>query len=306
MGQITYGDILQNEIKSWPPLLKIGSGFDLVTNEQWWDDEGTPTTKATAVPASGEAGLDAKFLEVIKCITDAADEGFVQRYTYDDEPRIKSGSKLSLLVWVATTSGGSGISVKLRNSGGSSTSGVSVATDGDWTLLCVEEHTCSGTYVELVVTKDTSGTFYAYPLTLSIGGDVIGLPPRRLAYREIDGGVSLTGNLSGAADPNTWTDLDCTSNTSPLTAKVKIGVNFAQVANSTHYQIGLRRNGSTAALGSGTSMGYVKDADSEEVRSANDIICDDQQIIEYILDRASGTGTLSYGEIILRGYWEWE
>lgn len=307
MGLITHGAVLQNEVKAWPPLVAIGAGLDLVTQNQWWDDEGTPTTKATAVPVSGEAGLDEKFEYAIKCVTDAADEGFNQRYTYADEPRIKSGATLSALVWVATTAGGSGITAKLRNSGGSSTSGVSVATDGDWTLLLIEAHVCSGTYVELVVTKDASGTFYAGgPITVSLGANAIALPPRGL--RRVMPGLmdpSLIKTLTGLADEVTWTDIDCTAASHPLAAIAQVQAVMAEGTASTRFDLYTRRNGATGAVPAGASQVLIVSTVAPAAAVWEQIL-DDQQIFEYFFDRVSGATTLDFGTIMLLAWKEWE
>lgn len=303
MGLITYEAVLQNEVKGWPCLIQIGAGLDLVTQNQWFDDEGSPTTKATAVPSSGEAGLDAKFLQVIKCITDAVDEGWNQRYTYADEPRIKSGTHLSALVWVATAAGGSGITAKLRNSGGSSTSGTSVATDGDWTLLSIEDHTCSGTYVELVVTKDATGTFYAGgPITVMVGADCIALPPRGLAYRHV--AASTVKTLTALGDEAAWTDVDCTSATSTLAAMVQLNSFFLDSTSGDVFSLHARHNGSAEATSADTARGKVQV--TSQIASVNfPMVLDDGQIFEYFFDREGGSGTLEFGVISLIGYWEW-
>lgn len=302
MGLITYGAALQNEVKAWPPLVRIGTGFDLVTNNHWWDDEGSPTTKATAVPSSGEAALDAKFTEVIKCITDAADEGFNQRYTYADEPRVKSGAHISAVVWVATTTGPSGITVKLRNSDATSTTGTLVTSDGDWGLIVVEDHTCAGTHVELVVTKDASGTFYAGgPITVMVGADAIALPPRGLRFKWIDG-VELV-DFAGAADPAAWTDIDITASASALAAIAHCSSFLLEVV--AQYKIFIRRNGSSDTATDETLVAFA-DGGATFGFSTWPVVLDDAGIFEYMLDRTSGTDALDFGQITLRAYEEWE
>jgi len=310
MGLITYGASLQNEFKAWPPLIQIGAGFDLVTQAQWFADVATPTTKATAVPVSGEAGLDAKFTEVIKCVTDAVNEGWKQRYTYADEPRVKSGVKLSTLIWVATTAGGSGITAKLVNSDASETSFSVVATDGDWSLLLIEDHTCAGTYVELQVTKDASGTFYAGgPITVMIGADAIALKPRALQLKWRD--AVQVKDLTGLADEATWTDVDCTSATSALAVSIIAVGRLAENTSTDDFALYVRRNGSSEgasldlnaiarAGGSTTTM------PTHIIFNGASILLDDQQIFEYFLDRLAGSGTLQAGGIAVRGYSEWE
>lgn len=311
MGVITYGAILQNEVKGWPAVVKIGSGIDLVTSALWWDDEGTPTTKATAVPASGEAGLDAKFTEVIKCVTDAADEGFNQRYTYADEPRVKSGVALSALVWVASTAGSVDCTVKLRNSDASETVGTLVLTSGDWDLYLVEDHTCAGTYVELVVTKDTSGTFYAGgPITVMVGEDAISLGPRGVIYRLCSAADTAVENLTGTAT-KAYGDIDLTSQSSPLAV---IGDFHAEVAEATTGIFGynIRPNwenwAGPSTPAAATNVAIKAGAEPSDVeRMTNDftMILDDQQIIETGLAN-SGGGTVDNCRLYMQGYWEWE
>lgn len=302
MGLITYGGALQNEVKAWPPLFQVGSGFDLVTNNHWWDDEGTPTTKATAVPVSGEAGLDEMFEWAIKCVTDGDDEGFLQRYTYADEPRVKSGRVLSAAVWVTT-----GVSVRLRNSDASETVGIVEVTEGDWSLVIVEAHTCAGTYVELVVTKDTSGTFYAAGgITVMKGANAVELPPRKGVYRVRTGADTAVENLSGQTS-QAYTDLDLTAASSPLAFMGDFHMELAE-ATTGGFTYAMRPNGTSWASGFTNGVAIktiVEPADVE--RSTNDfnMLLDDLQIIETALAN-SGGGTADNARLYLQGYWEWE
>lgn len=313
MGLITYGASLQNEFKGWPCLVQIGAGLDLVTNAQWFADEGTPTTKATAVSSSGEAGLDAKFLEVIKCITDAADEGWSQRYTYADEPRIKSGSHISALLWVGTTGGGTGITVKLRNSGGSSTTGSVVATDGDFSLVLVEDHTCSGTYVELVATKDASGTFYAGGRpTVMVGADAIELPPRRLVKRWRDFGADHDFDFT--ADSGGFVDADVTAFASNLTARADMFFMLEVPDGNANlsYELNVRRNGASTSAGESNKVASVRTnstAGRDSARSTGmfSVILDHNQIFEYDFNHAEGsTNAGGLSGMSVASYEEWE
>lgn len=311
MGTITYGAVLQNEVKAWPPLVQIGSGFDLVTNAQWFDDVGTPTTKASAVPVSGEAGLDTKFTEVIKCVTDAVDEGWLQRYTYAEEPRIKAGTHISAAIWVGSTGGGVDVTVKLLNSDASETVGTLVLTDGDWDLYVVEDHTCAGTYVDLHVTKDTTGTFYAGgPMTVMIGADVVGLPPRHLRYRLCAAADTAVENLTGSTT-KAYGDVDLTAQSSPLAA---IGDFHAECAEGTTglYGYNIRPNwenwAGPSTLAAATNVAIKAGAEPSDVeRISNDftMILDDQQIIETGLAN-SGGGSVDNCRLYMQGYWEWE
>lgn len=307
-GALPVGMTFQNEVKAWPPLVPIGAGFDLVTNAQWWADEATPTTKATAVPSSGEAGLDAKFTDVIKCVTDAANEGFRQRYTYADEPRVKSGAKLSALIWVATTGGGTGITAQLRNSDATFTSFTSIATDGDWSLLSIANHTCAGTYVELVITKDASGTFYAGgPITVMLGTIGVMLPPRKTVQRWYDGDDDLPTikTLTGIGDEVTWTDIDVTSVTSNLACRAYIQSTITEATSANRFDLGFRRNGS-AGTPAPVQINITQGAVAELAITLSEQLLDDAQIFEYYLDRNGGATTLDFGVIYLRGWEEWE
>jgi hypothetical protein len=287
--------------------LEIGSGFDLVTNNEWWDDEATPTTKATAVPSSGEAGLDAKFLQVIKCVTDAANEGFLQRYTYADEPRVKSGAKLSALVWVATTGGGTGITAKLRNSDATNTSFTSIATDGDWSLLYIANHTCAGTYVELVITKDASGTFYAGgPITVMLGTIGALLPPRKGVYRLNAGADTAVEDLTGQTT-KAVADLDLTAAATALAYMGDFHMELAESGTGT-FTYNARPNFTswTVGISTGPAIKTITSPNDAE-RGTNDflMLLDDAQIIETELAN-SGGGTVDNARLYLSGWWEWE
>ena len=306
MGVITYGASLQNEFKAWPPLVKIGSGFDLVTANQWFDAVGTPTTQATAVPVSGEAGLGEKFETAIKCVTDSADEGWSQRYTYADEPRKKLGAHLSAEIWVASTAGSVDVTVRLVNSDATDTAATLVETDGDWDLYVVEDHTCAGTYVEIVVTKDTTGTFYAGgPITVMVGEDVIALRPRGLAYCYVDNATSVK-TLTGLGDEAAWTDVDVTASSSALAAMAHLVSFIVDDTSGDIFAIHTRRNGSSDSAGANTVKGKVTGAKTNNAATAFNQVLDDVQIFEYFFDREGGAGTLDFGVINLLGYWEWE
>jgi len=307
-GQIVallgYDAVLQNEVKGWPPLVQVGAGLDLVTAGQWWDTVATPTTEFSAVPVSGEAGLDAKFFHVGKCVTNAVNEGFHQRFTYADEPRIKSGKVISALIWVGSTAGSVDCTVKLLNSDATETVGTLVATDGDWDLYAVLNHTTAGTYVDLQVTKDTAGTFYAGGnITVMLGANVIGLPPRKLVYRKYDATSSATAKVSndGEGDTDTWTDVDCTAQTSALAARVQMELLIAEFTAGFRYYT--RRNGDAGA----PQYHLIQDT-TVETRPTVQVeeILDDAQIFEYKIDRWTGSTTVGTAKIYLLGYWEWE
>jgi hypothetical protein len=296
-----YTLYLQNEIKAWPPLVGT-TDFDLVTQNHWWDDEGTPTTKATVVDAAGEASLDEKFENVIKCITDSANEGFKQTYTYADEPRVKLGKVVSALVWVATTAGGTGITAKLVNSDATSTTGASVATDGDWTLLAIVGHTLAGTSCDLKVTLDAaSGTFYAYPVSMNLGAKPLLLPPRKEIYRQRDAAQLV--NFSLAADSGGFIDADATALTGNLATRAELNCVLFEGGAGTH-ALRIRRNGSAEGDSQNNQVAEVNDANSELSYNRFFMILDDAGIFEYDLNVS--TGSIDGGTIGVVGWMEWE
>lgn len=308
MGVITYGAVLQNEVKAWPPLVSIGSGLDLVTNAQWFADVGTPTTKATAVPVSGETGLDAKFLDAIKCVTDAVDEGWAQRYTYANEPRIKSGKTISAAIWVASTAGSVDCTVKLINSDASETAGVLAVTDGDWDLYIVEAHVCAGIYVDLQVTKDTTGTFYAGgPITVMLGEDAISLPPRKTVMRTHLSG-QLAHDLNGAG-AQARTDLDVTSFTSALAVSALCIVISVDNDSTDEWAYCVYPNFFAAGANQEPCrVFYFRVGDAGEPSGASqsfEVLLDDQQRIEDELALFSGTAVDTL-RLYVTAFREWE
>ena len=315
MALISDGAIMQNEVKAWPPLVQIGSGLDLVTAAQWFFDVATPTTKASAVPASGEAGLEAKFSEVIKCITDAVNEGWAQRYTYADEPRIKSGAVISALVWVAHASGVAScdVTVKLINSDASETVGAVIASTTDWECHLVEGHSCAGTYVDLQVTKDTAGTFYAGgPITVMVGASAIGLPPRKLVKRWRDFGADHDFDFT--TDSGGFTDADVTAFTSNLAARADMFFMLEVPDGNANlsYELNVRRNGTSTAAGESNKVCSVRTnqtAGRDAARSTGmfSIVLDQAQIFEYDFNWAEGsTNAGGLSGFSVAAYEEWE
>lgn len=289
--------ILQNEIKGFPSL--AGIDIDLATNAQWWDYIGTPTN-LIQTDVAGEAGITETFEYALECTTDAADEGFQQTYTFVDEPRLKSGRTVSLIckIWCV---GGLGVTVKLVNSDASETAAAEV-TAAAWTTVRVNAHALAGTTCDLRFIADGAGTFYVAELTLMIGNRAISLKARGLLYRHMDSRIELV-NLDAAADPNTWTDIDCTSVSSSLTAIAQVHALLQE--NTSSYVLDVRRNGGSEALDVNRRMVAV-DAGTPFADSTRNIILDDAQIFEYILDRFSGTNALNQGRIYLEGFLEWE
>jgi hypothetical protein len=292
---------LVNEIKGWPTL--VGNDIDLDAQAQWWDKLGTPTTAPTSVDIAGEVGITETYRDALKVVADAADEGFFQRWTYADEPRVKSGRVLSTL-WAIWCVGGVGATVKLVNSDASETAAAKV-TAAAWSIVEVPNHTLAGTYCDVKIILDGVGTVYAVPLGANIGARAVPLKPRGLVYRHKDNPPS-TKVLTGLGDEATWTDVDITALSSPLAAIAQLRINLLHV-NATGWDIGLRRNGDTTAVGQPNIVNALSNSNNTERRiTENRQVLDDGQIYEYYLDRWFGTSTLAEGNIYLVGYWEWE
>lgn len=283
---------LVNEVKGFPA--NVANDADLDTLNLWWDSVGTPTTKVSFVDVAGEGGVTESFEYCLKCVTDAASEGFYQRYTYADEPRVKSGRVVSALVAIWSV-GAINITAKLLNSDASETAAAAVSAAA-WTIVEVPAHTLAGTYVDLQITAGAAGTFYAVPLGLCIGARGVPLGPRPLRYVNL---ASLVTLINGV-DPGgaSFTDLDCTASTSNLTVRVDI---FGQYKNTTNADRALqvRRNGSTNT----TYIAYTTNTTSYASAWAS-VPCDDGQIIEWCTNEG-GAGAAETCYIFMDGYWEW-
>lgn len=297
-GDVSYAVIqaaqLCNEIKGWTPI--VPPDADLVTLNLWWDDVATPTTKATVVDVGGEAGITETWELALKCVGDGAGDGLMQRYTYADEPRLKSGRVASAILAIWSVSSVS-VTAKLVNSDASETA-ASAVTAAAWTIVTIENHTLAGTYCDLQVTAGAAGTFYVVPLGLNIGAKAFPLRPRGSVY--IDKRTNVVNSVDpGGAD---WTDVDCTAATSNLAHTLQLCI-----AYSTNGAIGkrplLRRNGSSDAGGTGNVAQYTQ-VISNTIASHMRMPCDDGQIFEYKTGELAALGeSLS---IDVEGWWEWE
>jgi hypothetical protein len=298
-GDMTYAVIqacqLINEIKGWPPNVPIDS--DLVTLNLWWDDAGSPTTKATVVDVAGEAGITETYELALKCAGDGAGDGFMQRYTYADEPRLKVGRVCSAILAIWSVSAIE-VTAKLLNSDASETAAAAVAAAA-WTIVKIENHTLAGTHCDLQVTAGAAGTFYVVPLGMNIGTKAFPLRARGLRYVETgyQGAWTVNGvDLAGAS----WTDADFTSVSSSLTATNRLLVAYN---NTTAAGTGptFRRNGSADAYGFHVA---TKQSTSNFLAADTiDMACDDGQIIEYTTGAGAGDTEALY--VACGGYWEW-
>jgi hypothetical protein len=281
-----------NEIQGWPPY--VPDNTDLVTGNLWFRDVGTPTTKATVIHVVS-SGLTETYERAIKCITDAASEGFkALAWTYVDQPRIKLGRSLSARCYIWCV-GGVGVTAKLVNSDASETAAAKV-TAAAWTLVEIPNHTLAGTSCDLQFLTDGAGTFYVAELCANIGPVPLRLPPRPSRF------VSNPVNdlLNNADSGGAFVDLDVTPSTSPLTWKVCGATIFSNSVLGR--ELGVRLNGSASGMGRGITAGRAVSVTQYESNSFI-VPVDDGQIFEYGSDAAAGETEHIY--LGLRGYWEW-
>lgn len=286
---------LQNEVMNFPA--NVGIDIDLDAANQWWDKVGTPTAAVFMTDIAGESGITETYEYALETTADASGEGFSQRYTYADQPRIKSGLALSAIaaVWVGTA--GRTVTMELTTS--ASTTVTATATAQAWTVIKCENLTLDGTYVDLKFTVDGADTFYVVPLGVNLGTKALRLPPRGLRRVQMPTTVIVL-TLTGKGDEATWTDIDLTSNTSALAAVAE--ANFYLYDPADVFVINVRANGSTD-----TANRLAVTLNPAQVQLNSVLIAtDDAQIFEYYLDRAAGTGTLGEGDIQVSAYWEWE
>jgi hypothetical protein len=294
LWSIIQASQLVNEIKGWPPC--VTSGSNLATLNLWWDVQGTPTTGPTVVPPLYE-GITNTFSLALKITADAAGEGLYQRWTFADEPRVKSGRTLSALVAIWSVSAVS-VTAKLINSDASETAAPAVTAAG-WTIVEVPNHTLAGTYCDLQITADGAGTFYVVPLGVNIGARGVPLSPRPVKYVDIGTNAVVNNVDPGGAD---WTDVDLTAYTSNLCCAVQISAMYGAAAVSNNLDV--RRNGDTKeADGSMVVARTVSVTATVLAFGVRYTILDDGQIFEYKTGVAAGVEEHVYFSII--GYYEW-
>lgn len=301
-GDVTWAIIqasqLANEVMGFPSLVSID--IDLDAAGQWWDKVGTPSTAVTQVDLAGEAGITETWEYALKTVADGANEGFSQRYTYADQPRIKNGRALSAIaaIWVGTA--GRTVTMKIITS--AATEVTATATAQGWTICRCENLTLDGTYVDLQFIVDGADTFYVVPLGVNIGAKAVPLSNRGLRFRWADNSPNAK-DLNGIGDENTWKDVDCTAITSNLAAILNAVARVSAPGSGNAFDLKVRRNSEPV----GGEFVLSTNA-STEPTATNDfqVILDDAQIFEYLLDRTAGSDTMSSGRINIRGWWEWE
>lgn len=285
---------LVNEIMNFPSL----EGANDAQPEWWTEADGNATL--TEVDVAGES-ITENYERCLKCVVATANSYFYQRYTYADQPRVKSGRVLSAIFAVWSVSS---VSARIRLITSASTTVVSsTTTAAGWTILTAENLTLDGTYVDIRCEVDV-GTAYFVPLGINIGPKAFPLPPRPLVRRWSDPTEVL--NVDGAADPAAWTDIDCTAATSNLAVWAICFFRVNEADASTTYFLDVRRNGSSKAIDAQSALARAGGvAPADEDRGQFEIILDAGQIFEYILDRTAGASNLDIGRISVTGWLEW-
>jgi hypothetical protein len=283
---------LINEIKGWPPIVNTG---DLDVLNLWWDKFGTPSTAPSVVSVSGE-GITEDYLLALKVVANDANEGLYQRFTYADEPRVKSGRAFSTL-WAIWCVSGVGVTLSIKDSTAAETT-ASEVTAAAWTIVEVPNHTLAGTYVDIILQTDGAGTFYAVPLGANIGARGFPLKPR--GARRVDAlNTPVIVNVDpGGAD---YTDLDLTAYTSNLCFAICGSWQYRNQSN-TGKMLRARRNGTTI-------NNYCTIIIRNVVQSMNEVqtkflFTDDGQVIEWRGSDTAGDAEYVYMDL---DYWlEWE
>lgn len=282
---------LVNEIKGWPPIINTGS---LSALNLWWDNVGTVSVGAAVVPTASES-ITENYELAIKVVASSGSSGVYQRYTYAEEPRIKSGRILSALVAIWSVSSAS-VTARLVNSDDSETV-ASAVTAAAWTIVEIPSHSLAGTYCDLQITVAAPGTFYVVPLGVNIGTRAYPLPPR--PERFVDVGVNVVNNVDPGGTTN-WTDVDITTQTSPLAfAALLVGVYVNSVTNR---RLDFRRNGDSTIDFSVVGICYSQVTNIATIGHKK-VFLDDAQIFEYLTTgQAADTESVYVG---IGGYWEW-
>lgn len=281
---------LANEVMNFPSLELADN-----TQPEWWEVAANCTL--TEVDIAGES-ITESYERGHKVVTTASSYAY-QRYTYADQPRIKSGMHLSakFAVWSVSSAVAR---IRLQSSVGS----LAVSSDttaAAWTILTLDGITLDGTYVDIRCEVD-SATAYFIPLGISVSEYGLSLPPRGLKFCWADP-VELV-SLTGTGDPAVWTDVDCTSNTSNITAMVQALVHVSDTGAGDAWDAHIRRNGSSQGISNNNYI-VTKRAGNFGELGRIAIVVDDSQIFEYYIYRWAGSGTIDSGNISLNGYWEW-
>lgn len=279
---------LANEIMNFPSMEQADGA-----QPEWW--EVSANTTLTEEDVAGE-GITENYERCHKVVTTADNAYGYQRYTYADQPRVKSGRALSVLVAVWSVSG---VTARIRLQSSVGSLDVATTTVAAWTVLKLEGAALDGTYVDLRFGVDT-GTAYFVPLGLCIGEKAVPLALRGLIYYWK--APTEVKSLTGIGDEDTWTDVDCTSATSNLAYIAQLNAAMYDDTSGDVFTLAARRDG-------GGSGGYVwmqvRGSTPMNTTSQACLMLSDVQIFEYKLDREAGSGTVNWGTIQVIGWWEW-
>jgi hypothetical protein len=243
---------------------------------------------------AGEDGITETWEYALKHVGNAADEGFYQRYTYADQPRIKLGRTLSAIAAVWNVDAGT-LTMALKTSNPTTVSATTTTT-GSWVILAAEGLVLDGTYVDLQFSHSAAAhTIYVVPLGVNIGAKALPLPSRDIRF--VDASATLVNGVDPAA---TWTDVDITATSSALTFKALLAGRYSNTS-ANGKGLAVRRNGS--ALGSSWDHALCNNDSSGACGGQGEVLTDDAQIFEYIGSEVAANTELCY--LFLRGYWEW-
>lgn len=283
---------LGNEIMNFPSMEGANDA-----QPEWWE-EGDANATLTEVDVAGE-GITESWERCHKLVTIADAKYSYQRYTYADQPRLKSGKTISAIFAVWSV-GAAAARIRLQSSVGSL--GVSSdTTAAAWTILTVNGVVLDGTYVDIRCEVDT-GTAYFVPLGLHVGAKAVPLAPRGLNYR-ISPTRPTVEDLTGSAG-KAWADVVFTASTSPLAARV--GCNILMTDAAEEYRYGMRPNGSALASGGGNvRMAWLNNVSINGLAQYLTHIVDKAQTLETELIRVPGAGTIGGCYLVLLEWWEW-
>lgn len=284
---ILGGIAMQNEIMNFPPLENADGA-----QPEWWEKSADCTL--TNEDVAGES-LTAKYsLRCFKVVTTSNNKYAYQRMTYADQPRVKAGEKLSVMVAVWSVASAA---ARIRLITSASTAVVSSSTTAaSWTVLRAEGIALDGTYVDIQLEVD-SGTAYFIPLGCNVGQYAIRLRNRglRYVYREPISVLSLTDVATGSTGT-----IDLTANTSNITVMALVS-HWASDWTGDGWNVSVRRGG-------GTNYGLILQPENGSYRAQSqiNILLDDGQAYGWSVGRWAGGGALNELYAQLQGYWEWE
>lgn len=283
-----------NELKGWPPSIQDYLAEDLAAANLWFDTVGTPTS-AIEPAWTADEGITQTYKLCGKSVADGATEGWAQRWTYADEPRVKSGRPLSALlaIWSA---GGISVTAKMVNSDASETAAPAV-TAAAWTIVEIGGHALAGTYCDLRVTAGAAGTFYVAPLGVCLGNRGLWLPPRPVVWVAQEPFTAYSGDPGGA-----WQNVDITTEPAPLACRVHV---VGQYYNNTTPNRALyaRREGYTGSNGVLLACAPTVGATLTYGGGAAIVDTDDEQRFEVGTTAVAGDTEGANVQVI--GRWDW-